>query len=98
PRISPGGSPGGRASNVRKYPHRPGRPNSLLNEAAPIGPSSMISRADAMRAGDASPDSHGRANPGIDRWETLKPVSPAFGLPPSPVAPSSRISPPAPVA
>ncbi|MCW0417550.1 hypothetical protein NB689_003304 [Xanthomonas sacchari] len=31
------------------------------------------------------------------RCETLKPVRPALGLPPRPVAPSSRISPPAPV-
>ena len=30
--------------------------------------------------------------------ETLKPVKPALGLAPRPVAPSSRISPPAPVA
>ena len=30
--------------------------------------------------------------------ETLKPVNPALGLAPRPVAPSSRISPPAPVA
>ena len=31
------------------------------------------------------------------RCDTLKPHRPAFGLPPRPVAPSSRISPPAPV-
>ncbi len=31
-------------------------------------------------------------------WETVKPVSPAFGRAPLPVAPSSRISPPEPVA
>jgi hypothetical protein len=35
--------------------------------------------------------------PGRFRLETLKPVRPAFGLEPRPVAPSSRISPPAPV-
>ena len=35
--------------------------------------------------------------PGRCRFETLKPVSPAFGCEPRPVAPSSRISPPAPV-
>jgi hypothetical protein len=28
-----------------------GRPNSLLNAAAPIGPSTMMSSAEAMRAG-----------------------------------------------
>ena len=32
------------------------------------------------------------------RFETEKPVKPALGLLPIPVAPSSRISPPAPVA
>ena len=32
------------------------------------------------------------------RFDTVKPTSPAFGLPPLPVAPSSRISPPEPVA
>ena len=32
------------------------------------------------------------------RCEVVKPVSPAFGLAPRPVAPSSRISPPDPVA
>src|SRR3546814_10818645 len=31
------------------------------------------------------------------RLETVKPVRPAFGLAPRPVAPSSRISPPGPV-
>ena len=32
------------------------------------------------------------------RFDTVKPVRPAFGLAPVPVAPSSRISPPEPVA
>ncbi len=32
------------------------------------------------------------------RCETVKPTSPAFGFAPVPVAPSSRISPPEPVA
>ena len=41
--------------------------------------------------------SHGSFVPGRFRFETLKPVSPALGLEPRPVAPSSRISPPAPV-
>ena len=36
--------------------------------------------------------------PGMRRFETEKPTSPALGLAPRPVAPSSRISPPAPVA
>ena len=35
--------------------------------------------------------------PGIRRAETVKPVKPALGLAPRPVAPSSRISPPEPV-
>ena len=42
-------------------------------------------------------DSHGKSVPGILRFETEKPVKPALGRPPTPVAPSSRISPPAPV-
>ncbi len=37
--------------DVRKYPARFGRPNSLLNDAAPMGPSSMIDSAEAMRSG-----------------------------------------------
>ena len=41
--------------------------------------------------------SHGSFVPGRFRFETWKPVRPAFGLEPRPVAPSSRISPPAPV-
>ena len=42
--------------------------------------------------------SHGCRQPGSSRCETVKPTSPAFGLAPRPVAPSSRISPPEPVA
>ena len=84
--------------NVRKVPPRFGRPNSLLKAAAPIGPSRMISRALAMRAGRPTGVSHGCASAGISRLETAKPHSPAFGCAPLPVAPSSRISPPAPVA
>jgi hypothetical protein len=34
---------------------------------------------------------------GVKQFETVKPVKPAFGLEPRPVAPSSQISPPAPV-
>ena len=76
----------------------PGRPNSLLNAAAPIGPSSMMSSADAMRAGRPLSASQGWTKPGMRRFDTVKPTSPAFGLAPRPVAPSSRISPPEPVA
>src|SRR3546814_7404879 len=38
-----------------------------------------------------------RSSAGMRRCETENPHSPALGLPPRPVAPSSRISPPAPV-
>src|SRR2546427_5286825 len=41
--------------------------------------------------------SHGSLVPGRLRLLTEKPVKPALGLAPRPVAPSSRISPPAPV-
>ena len=41
--------------------------------------------------------SHDQSVPGRFRFDTVKPVSPAFGFEPRPVAPSSRISPPAPV-
>ena len=40
----------------------------------------------------------GLGQSGMRRLETEKPVRPAFGLAPRPVAPSSRISPPEPVA
>src|SRR6266536_4374690 len=108
-----------------------GRPNSLLNDAPPIGPSSMMSSADAMRSGlpiqyfdapaahsisplprgeaegvkgscaafaGAAGSSQGCGSDGSRRCETVKPVRPAFGFAPIPVAPSSRISPPDPVA
>ncbi len=42
--------------------------------------------------------SHDSRAPGRSRFDTVKPVKPAFGRAPRPVAPSSRISPPAPVA
>ena len=51
-----------------------------------------------MRPGLPGSSSQGLRAPGISRFETLKPVRPALGLPPRPVAPSSRISPPEPVA
>ncbi len=57
----------------------------------------MISSAGAMRGFSARAASHGCGSSGMRRCETEKPVRPAFGLPPRPVAPSSRISPPAPV-
>ena len=57
----------------------------------------MISSAGAMRGLSARCVSHGCGSVGMRRCETLKPLRPAFGLPPRPVAPSSRISPPAPV-
>ena len=74
-----------------------GRPNSLLNAAAPSGPSIMMSRLLTMRSGLPSVRSHGCTKPGIIRFDTVNPTSPALGLAPSPVAPSSRISPPDPV-
>src|SRR5579871_1517772 len=75
----------------------PGRPNSLLNAAAPSGPSIMISSGEAMRGDFDSGPSHGCTNPGIRRFDTEKPDSPAFDFAPRQVAPSSRISPPEPV-
>ena len=58
----------------------------------------MICRALAMCSGlPMLPASQGSARPGRCRWLTLKPVTPALGRAPRPVAPSSRISPPAPV-
>ena len=58
----------------------------------------MIASGEAMRSGRDSGPSQGRSAPGSRRFETEKPTSPAFGLAPRPVAVSSRISPPAPVA
>jgi hypothetical protein len=57
----------------------------------------MISSAGAMRGFSARAPSHGCGSVGMRRCDTLKPHRPALGLPPRPVAPSSRISPPAPV-
>ena len=57
----------------------------------------MISSAGAIRGFSARGASHGCARVGMRRCETLKPHRPIFGLPPRPVAPSSRISPPLPV-
>src|SRR3546814_4072009 len=71
--------------------------SDLLNPAAPSGPASMISSAGAMRGFSARGCSQGCGSAGMRRCETENPHSPALGLPPRPVAPSSRISPPAPV-
>ena len=57
----------------------------------------MISSAGAMRGFSARARSHGWGSVGMRRCDTLKPHRPALGLPPRPVAPSSRISPPLPV-
>ncbi len=69
----------------------------------------MICSGEAMRSGlpyrasertwlvTSDAFSHGRTASGITRFDTVKPARPAFGLAPRPVAPSSRISPPAPV-
>ena len=75
-----------------------GRPNSLLKAAAPKGAAIMMSSAEAMRSGFPKSASHGCTKPGIRRFETENPVNPTLGLAPMPVAPSSRISPPEPVA
>jgi hypothetical protein len=75
-----------------------GRPNSLLNAAAPKGAAIMMSSAEAIRSGLPKSVSHGCSMPGMRRFDTENPVKPALGLAPKPVAPSSRISPPDPVA
>ena len=51
-----------------------------------------------MRSGFPLFFSHACSNPGIFKFDTAKPHSPAFGFAPRPVAASSRISPPDPVA
>ena len=58
----------------------------------------MISSGEAIRSGLPKSASQGCSMPGMRRFDTEKPVKPAFGLAPMPVAPSSRISPPEPVA
>src|SRR6185503_21031643 len=59
----------------------------------------MIESGDAMRSGLPGDErSHGWRQPGTSRCDTVNPQRPAFGLAPRPVAPSSRISPPEPVA
>ena len=51
-----------------------------------------------MRCGLPYSNSHGCSAPGIRKLDTVKPTKPALGFEPRPVAPSSRISPPEPVA
>ena len=58
----------------------------------------MISSAEAMRDGLPWSRSHGWTKPGMRRFETENPVTPALLRAPRPVAASSRISPPEPVA
>jgi phosphoribosylformylglycinamidine synthase len=68
-------------------------------ESTPYGKPERIASALAMWPGfPYGSRSHGSSVPGRCRLETAKPVRPAFGRAPRPVAPSSRISPPAPVA
>ena len=58
----------------------------------------MICKGVDIRSGlPYSSPSHGISVPGIFKFDTENPVKPALGRPPIPVAPSSRISPPAPV-
>ena len=57
-----------------------------------------MSSALAIRSGFVAGRSQGRGALGRRRFETENPVSPALGRAPRPVAPSSRISPPEPVA
>ena len=58
----------------------------------------MISRGEAILSGLHSSPSHGLCSSGNLRFETLNPTKPIFGFAPLPVAPSSLISPPEPVA
>ena len=57
-----------------------------------------MSKAEAIRSGLPLSCSHGCAKLGIFKCDTEKPVKPALVAEPRPVAPSSRISPPEPVA
>ena len=57
-----------------------------------------MSSALTIRSGLPKSSSQGCSNPGIRKLETEKPTKPALGFAPRPVAPSSRISPPEPVA
>ena len=58
----------------------------------------MICNGVAIRSGlPYFSASQGKSVPRIFKLDTENPVRPALGRPPIPVAPSSRISPPAPV-
>ncbi|MNT53202.1 hypothetical protein D3C72_1902800 [compost metagenome] len=58
----------------------------------------MMDKGEAMRSGRPWwSASQGCSASSKRRCDTVKPVRPALGLAPRPVAPSSRISPPAPV-
>ena len=62
-----------------------------------MGASIIIWSGDAIRSGLSSSNSHFSLKEGIRRFDTEKPVNPALGFAPMPVAPSSLISPPEPV-
>src|SRR5512143_2443660 len=65
--------------------------------APQVGQSGVKGKSEALGGGWPKSRSHGRVAPGRRRYDTEKPVRPALGLDPRPVAPSSRISPPEPV-
>ena len=69
----------------------------MLNAAAPIGPSIIICFGDAILSGKGA-FCLGMLPSSRLRFDTLNPTRPVFGLAPEPVAPSSLISPPEPVA
>ncbi|KAJ2011635.1 hypothetical protein GGI14_006091, partial [Coemansia sp. S680] len=78
-----------------------GLPNSLAKAAAPNGASSIICRGVATCEGAPTcsvADSQGASNPGMRKSLTANPTNPHLGFEPTPTAPSSRISPPVPVA
>ena len=58
----------------------------------------MISRGEAILLGFISFPSQDSIKVGILKFDTENPLNPALGFAPIPVAPSSRISPPEPVA
>ena len=63
-----------------------------------MGASSIISKGVAILSGECSTSSQPLNKLGILKFETLYPTKPILGLAPLPVAPSSLISPPEPVA
>ena len=86
-------------SNVLKYPNIFGRPNSLLYLAAPIGASIIISSGVLILSGGCIElFSHGIVLDCMLRFDKVNPANPILGIEPIPVDPSSRISPPDPVA